>query len=214
MPCWTTVAAAKPDASTQSLAYDRAPEAAATVNLGRDGNAYVNPYTGRRARVAVGDDREHVPVDGARHRRMGASGESRHGRAWTGASNLAFLFLGLTGLYPWWPKCATAKYLRPAVWFKSASTGKARDFHPAQHHRLLVRDPDHHRDGERLGDLVHAATTLVHRLTGKPGARRSRRRPRGRGPGPAGAPRAPGGRVPKAVAVNSAAVVNSVPKGT
>ena len=50
------------------------------------------------------------------------------GRAATGASNLAFLLLGLSGLYLWWPNVLTMRHLRPILWFKKTGTGRARDF--------------------------------------------------------------------------------------
>ena len=125
----TSVARVRPGASMQSLAYDRDPAVAATVNLGPDGNVYVNPYTGAVLGSPSATTARLFQSLVAWHRYMGATGESRAtGRAATGASNLAFLLLGVTGLYLWWPKALNAKYLRPVVWFKSASTGKARDF--------------------------------------------------------------------------------------
>src|SRR5688572_26433523 len=42
----TAVKQARPDASPQSVALERDPRVAAAVNLGRDGNVYVDPYTG------------------------------------------------------------------------------------------------------------------------------------------------------------------------
>src|SRR5690242_19101653 len=63
------------------------------------------------------------------HRYLGMSGESRGaGRAATGASNLGFLLLGMTGLCLWWPKQLAARFLKPIVWFRRTSTGLAREF--------------------------------------------------------------------------------------
>jgi uncharacterized iron-regulated membrane protein len=125
----TAVKKAKPEASPQSLALPRNPAAAATINLGRDGNVFVNPYTG--AILGSGSPRttQFFQSMTSWHRYMGATGEYRPtGRSATGISNLAFLVLGITGLYLWWPKQLTLQYLKPIVWFRRTATGRARDF--------------------------------------------------------------------------------------
>lgn len=120
---------ARPDTSPQSLALDRDPEMAATVNLGREGNVYVNPYTGAILGAQSLRTSQFFQSMTSWHRYMGATGESRAtGRAATGASNLAFLVLGLSGLYLWWPKALTLRHVKPIVWFRRTSTGRARDF--------------------------------------------------------------------------------------
>jgi uncharacterized iron-regulated membrane protein len=63
------------------------------------------------------------------HRYLGASGASRPtGRAATGASNLAFLFIVVSGLFLWWPRSWSWTSLRSITWFKGGLRGKARDF--------------------------------------------------------------------------------------
>jgi uncharacterized iron-regulated membrane protein len=63
------------------------------------------------------------------HRWLAVSGDGRAAaRAVTGACNAAFLFLSMSGLYLWWPKQWTARFLRPIVWFQGGLAGKARDF--------------------------------------------------------------------------------------
>ncbi len=125
----TSVHHARPDASIQSLAFDADPTVAATVSLGREGNVYVNPYTGVVIGVASVRTSEFFQSMTSWHRYMGATGESRAtGRAATGVSNLAFLLLGLSGLYLWWPRALTVRHLKPIVWFRGTSTARARDF--------------------------------------------------------------------------------------
>ena len=59
----------------------------------------------------------------------GLSGERRGtGKAITGASNLVFLFIVLSGLVLWWPSAFTVKQLRPITWFLGRAKGRARDF--------------------------------------------------------------------------------------
>ncbi len=125
----TAVKQARPDASPQSLALDRDPEVAAMVSLGREGNVYVNPYTGAILGKPSAPTAQFFQSMTSWHRYTGATGESRDtGRAATGASNLAFLLLGLSGLYLWWSKALTLRYVKPIVWFRRTSTGRAREF--------------------------------------------------------------------------------------
>ena len=63
------------------------------------------------------------------HRYVAASGASRPlGRAVTGASNLAFLFIVVSGLFLWWPRSWKWTAVRSITWFKGGLRGKARDF--------------------------------------------------------------------------------------
>jgi uncharacterized iron-regulated membrane protein len=102
---------------------------AATVNLGREGNVYVNPYTGAILGSGSARANQFFQSMNAWHRYMGATGEYRAtGRSATGISNLAFLLLAMTGLYIWWPKQLSVRYVKPIVWFRRTSTGRARDF--------------------------------------------------------------------------------------
>jgi uncharacterized iron-regulated membrane protein len=123
------VQAATPQASPQSLALSRDPKTAATVNLGRAGNLYVNPYTGVVLGAGSARTNEFFQTMTSWHRYMGATAEYRPtGRSATGASNVAFLLLAISGLYIWWPKQLSIQHLKPIVWFRRTSTGRARDF--------------------------------------------------------------------------------------
>lgn len=63
------------------------------------------------------------------HRWLGQEGDGRAvGKAITGACNLAFVFIVISGAYIWWPKEWTWKRLRPVVLFRGGLRGKARDF--------------------------------------------------------------------------------------
>ena len=81
------------------------PRAQGVITAGRAGTLLVNPYTasvseqGGEAAAFVFET-----VTGW-HRWFNATGDSRAtARAITGASNLAFLFLVLSGLYLWLPR--------------------------------------------------------------------------------------------------------------
>ena len=125
----SAIKAARPESSPQSLTLARDPALAATVNLGREGNIYINPYTGIVLGSGSVRTSEFFQSMTNWHRYLATGGESRAaGRAITGISNLAFLVLALSGLYIWCPREFTRKALRPIVWFRQTSTGRARDF--------------------------------------------------------------------------------------
>lgn len=63
------------------------------------------------------------------HRWLAMGGESRaQGRAITGASNIAFLVLALSGVWLWWPKQRTRAAFRNILFFRQGLRAKARDF--------------------------------------------------------------------------------------
>ncbi len=63
------------------------------------------------------------------HRYLAMSGESRAtGKGITGAANLAFLFIVISGLYLWLPRLWTWIQFKNVLWFRSGLTPKARDF--------------------------------------------------------------------------------------
>lgn len=102
---------------------------AVSVNLGRDaGVYYVNPYTGEVRPVVSTRTHDFMHLMEEWHRFLSLSDARRPlGKAITGGCNLAFLFLALSGLYLWWPRAWTPRFLRPALWF-NGSRGKARDW--------------------------------------------------------------------------------------
>ncbi|MCW5964547.1 MAG: PepSY domain-containing protein [Bryobacterales bacterium] len=96
---------------------------------GRAPVVYVNPYSGEV--LGEGGQRMRAFMAGTRewHRWLAVSGDNRPAaRAITGAANVVFLFLVISGLYLWLPKAISWKYLRPIVWFRGGLSGKARDF--------------------------------------------------------------------------------------
>jgi uncharacterized iron-regulated membrane protein len=103
--------------------------APATVAFGREATLYVDRATGtvlgegapgvRRAFRAITDW----------HRWLGREGDGRKtARAITGAANLAFLVLALSGLVLWLPRSWTWARVRAVAWFRPGLSGKARDF--------------------------------------------------------------------------------------
>jgi len=123
------VSAAEPRATPSGLTLRSDPAAPVAISLGRERTVFVNPYTGailgegsKRARTFF-----HWVTDV--HRWLGAHGESRAaGRAVTGACNLAFLFLVVSGFYLWWPRKGAKNAGRTIVTPRLGLRGKARDF--------------------------------------------------------------------------------------
>ena len=117
------------DFEPTSLVLKNDPAAAVPVSAGRAGKVYLDPYTGEL--LSTGFPRLEGFLSSVRgwHRWFNLSGESRKaGRAVTGAANLAFLAIVLTGLFLWIPKRWTWRRLRAVLFFKRGLGGKARDF--------------------------------------------------------------------------------------
>lgn len=115
-------------APTSVTLYSGADEPA-TVSFQGGRSLFVNPYTGEG--FGEGAPRVRAFFRGVTdwHRWLGAVGESRvAARAVTGASNLIFLFIVLSGFYLWWPRKWTRNSLRAVTWFRRMQTAKARDF--------------------------------------------------------------------------------------
>jgi len=181
------VKTAKPESSPQSLTVARDPALAATVSLGREGNLYVNPYTGAILGTGSARTNEFFQSMTNWHRYLGATGESRAtGRSATGISNFAFLILAISGLYIWWPKQFTRKGLKPIVWFRQTSTGRARDFNWHNTIGFWCLIPIVVMTASGVVMSYSWANDLVYRLTGSPVP------VRGGGPGGAGGPAAGG----------------------
>ncbi|MAP95144.1 MAG: hypothetical protein CMK07_09355 [Ponticaulis sp.] len=113
-----------------SLNWDNRENAPIMVRAGRSTPISISPYTAEiveNPSWAV-DDAFHFLME--IHRWLAAEGEARStARAITGAANLAFLFLLLSGLYLWIPKAWRWVFLKNNLFMrKSYPTGKARDF--------------------------------------------------------------------------------------
>src|SRR5262245_20238563 len=94
----------RPDAILTSLTIDRDPSASAAVGL-EGATVYVDPYDG--SVLGEGSTRTQTffrAIENS-HRWIGMSTENRAlAKFVTGASNLAFLALAVSGVYLWWPR--------------------------------------------------------------------------------------------------------------
>jgi len=124
------VAEQRPDLSPTAVMVRSEPTAPASLTIGAGRQLFVDPYTGAVLGEGNGQGvRSFFRVVVEWHRYVAASGASRPlGRAVTGASNLAFLFIVLSGLVLWWPRSWKWSTVRNVTWFKGGLRGKARDF--------------------------------------------------------------------------------------
>lgn len=131
LPIDTLIAKAREtrNAAPTSVTLKADPEAPAEIGFGRETTLFVNPYSG--AVLGEGSQRTRTFFRTVTdwHRWLGAKGDNRNvARAITGACNLGFLFLVMSGFYLWWPRNWNLKALRNIVWFRRKLPSKARDF--------------------------------------------------------------------------------------
>jgi uncharacterized iron-regulated membrane protein len=120
---------AQPDSRPVSLIISRDPTTAVTFTTGRSEGYYANPYTAEIRQGSSARTREFMRVMNAWHRTIALSGDHRAvGKAITGACNIAFLLLGLSGLYLWWPRSWSWRNLRAIALFDPKLRGKPRDW--------------------------------------------------------------------------------------
>jgi uncharacterized iron-regulated membrane protein len=105
------------------------PAAPTEIAFGREASLFVNPYSGAILGEGSQKVRSFFRTVTDWHRWLGAKGDNRNvARAITGACNLGFLFLVMSGFYLWWPRNWNRKALRNVTWFKRGLPSKARDF--------------------------------------------------------------------------------------
>lgn len=120
---------AKPDAKFSAIFLQNEPNAAWQVGLGRDGQIFVNPFTGEISGEGAKGVRGFFRGVTDWHRWLAVSGDNRPiAKAVTGACNLAFLFLAVSGVYIWFPRRLSSKHFKPVLWFRRGLRGRARNF--------------------------------------------------------------------------------------
>ena len=125
----TKVLEARPQAKPSAIALKNEPGAAWEITLGREGAMFANPYTGELTGESNKSVRGAMSTLRDWHRWIALSGDQRPiGKAITGASNLLFLFLAISGIYIWFPRNLVWKAIKPVIWFRRGQSGKARNF--------------------------------------------------------------------------------------
>ena len=101
----------------------------AWVAFGRERTLYLDPATGAVRGEASRSGRAFFAAVQDLHRWLLVPEKSRPaGKAVTGAANLAFFGLALTGLYIWWPRIRGIRRVSSVGLFQRGVSGKARDF--------------------------------------------------------------------------------------
>ena len=114
---------AKPTAVTVRNGADTPVE----IAFGRERRVFVNAYTGAALGEGSRGMRGFFTLVTDWHRWLAMAGDGRAtGKAITGAANLGFLFIVLSGMYLWIPRTRAA--LRSVVAFRRGLSDKARDF--------------------------------------------------------------------------------------
>ncbi|HEX6043525.1 MAG TPA: PepSY-associated TM helix domain-containing protein [Pyrinomonadaceae bacterium] len=123
-------AASVREATATAITLKSDPAAPAEVAFGRDAaSLFVNPYSGQV--LGEGSQKVRSFFHGVTewHRWLGAKGDNRNvARAITGACNVGFLFLVISGFYLWWPRSLNWKLVKNVIWFRRGLPARARDF--------------------------------------------------------------------------------------
>ncbi len=113
-----------------ALVFEHSSTVPVAATMGRDGRVLLDPYTG--SAVGGGDTavgRFFGAVTGF-HRWLSFTGFSGLGKTVTGAANLGFLFLALSGAYLWLPRVWKWARLKTLILFRrDYPNAQARDFH-------------------------------------------------------------------------------------
>jgi len=116
-------------ATPETVTWRADSTAPVALGFGRETVLYFNPYTGEMLGAGTKGIRAFFRVVTGWHRWLGTDGGTRAiARAVTGACNLGFLFLVVSGFFIWWPKQWTWPQLRNVTWFRRGLPAKARDF--------------------------------------------------------------------------------------
>lgn len=161
--------------------------AAVAVTLGRGHTVFVDPFAARVLGEGATGVRQFFSWVTHMHRWFAVSDEHRAtARAITGAANLLFLFIVLSGMYLWLPRVWRGTQFRMRLWFtRKPKSGKARDFNWHHVFGIWMCVP--------LVLIIASATvfsydwanSLVYRVFGEPVPQRGGPPGRGPGPGPA-----------------------------
>ncbi len=113
-----------------ALEITNSPNAPVAALAGRGAKTFLDPYTGAVFPAQGAGIAAFFQTVERLHRWFALSGEGRDiGRAVTGAANLGFLFLLVSGLYLWWPRSLKWRILRMNLWFRrDLPNSKARDY--------------------------------------------------------------------------------------
>jgi uncharacterized iron-regulated membrane protein len=123
------VTEAQPGAAPTGITLRADAAAPATVTLDGNTTLLVDPYSGAVIGEPPAALRGFFRTMTIWHRYLALEGASRAtGKAITGAANLAFLFIVISGIYLWFPRVWTRLQFTNVLWFRGGLAPKARDF--------------------------------------------------------------------------------------
>ncbi len=129
--------AAAPDEQPSNITMRSDRFAPVAIAFGRERTLFVNPYTGAVLGEGAKRMRAFFEANESLHRWLSMKGDARdRGKAITGAANLTFFFIVLSGLVIWIPRRRTRAALRHVTFFRRGLRGRARDFN--WHHVLGI----------------------------------------------------------------------------
>jgi uncharacterized iron-regulated membrane protein len=98
------------------------------ARFGRKRTIYLNPWTAEIIGQPSETTRSFFGTVERVHRSLGLGMQNAFGRGLTGAANLAFLFMLLSGLYLWIPKVVSSATLKSRLLFRGGLRGRAREW--------------------------------------------------------------------------------------
>lgn len=112
-----------------SLRIHADPNAPVEIARGRQQTLFMNGYTGALLGTGSATARAFFTSVEDVHRWLALRGDARRaGRAVTGAANLVFLFMVLSGIVLWWPRAHSLLRFRNVLLFRRGLRARARDF--------------------------------------------------------------------------------------
>jgi uncharacterized iron-regulated membrane protein len=118
---------AQPGGAPSAITVFAESDAPIALAYGRERLVYADPYSGKILGEGAKGSRSFFAFVERIHRTLGSPFQSRSfGHALTGACNLAFFGLLLSGAYLWLPKKWTAQYLKPSMLFRIGLSGRAK----------------------------------------------------------------------------------------
>ena len=122
-------AEASPGSAPTAVTVSSDPSESAAVAFGRERTLFLDRSTGAVLGSAASGWRAFFGGVQDLHRWLAFSEKSRPaGKAITGAANVLFLLLALSGLYIWWPRLRGIRRVSNVGLFQRGLSGKARDF--------------------------------------------------------------------------------------
>jgi uncharacterized iron-regulated membrane protein len=119
----------EPGASPSSVTLRANPADPVEVSMGRNRVYLVDPYSGKLLGARAPRTRAFLQKVEDIHRWLGTPPDQRTwGRAVTGACNLGFLLLVISGPFLWIPRRWTRQTVRAIAWFRGGASARARDF--------------------------------------------------------------------------------------